>query len=162
MFLFRSATQRQIDTALTVLRVVLGITFIMHGGQKLFVYGFDGVAGAFAQMGIPAAGLLGPFVALVEFFGGIAIVLGLLTRLAALGVGSTMVVAILTVHLKAGFFNPGGVEFPLSLLAAAIALAITGAGAFSLDALLARRFAGSSRAEQYAAKAAAAHTRRVA
>jgi putative oxidoreductase len=162
MLLFRSPTQRQLDTALTVLRVVLGVTFIMHGGQKLFVYGFDGVAGAFAQMGIPAAGLLGPFVALVEFFGGIAIVLGLLTRLAALGVGSTMVVAILTVHLKAGFFNPGGVEFPLSLLAAAIALVITGAGGFSLDALAAKRFPGSRNAEQYAAKAAAAHTRRAA
>jgi putative oxidoreductase len=162
MFLFRSTTQRQLDTALTVLRVALGITFMMHGGQKLFVYGFDGVAGAFAQMGIPAAGLLGPFVALLEFFGGIAIVLGLLTRLAALGVGSTMVVAILTVHLKAGFFNPGGVEFPLSLLAAAIALVITGAGAFSLDALLANRFGGSRRAEQIAARAAAAHVRRAA
>jgi len=162
MLLFRSPTQRQLDTALTVLRVVLGITFIMHGGQKLFVYGFDGVSGAFAQMGIPAPGLLGPFVALVEFFGGIAIALGLLTRLAALGVGSTMVVAILTVHLKAGFFNPGGVEFPLSLLAAAIALVITGAGAFSLDAFLAKRVAGSRTAEQYAAKAAVAHDRRAA
>ena len=161
MFLLRSATQRQIDTALTVLRVILGVTFIMHGGQKLFVYGFDGVAGAFGQMGIPAPGLLGPFVALVEFFGGIAIVLGLLTRLAALGVGATMVVAILTVHLKAGFFNPGGVEFPLSLLGTAIALAITGAGSFSLDALLAKRTANRT-AEHYAAKAAAAHTRRAA
>ena len=160
MFLFRSPTQRQIDAALTVLRVILGITFIMHGGQKLFVYGFDGVAGAFAQMGIPAAGLMGPFVALVEFFGGIAIVLGLLTRLAALGLGATMVVAILTVHLKAGFFNPGGVEFPLSLLGAAIALGITGAGSFSLDALLARR--SGDRIAEHHAKAAAAHARRAA
>jgi putative oxidoreductase len=162
MLLFRSPTRRQIDTALTVLRVVLGITFIMHGGQKLFVYGLDGVAGSFAQMGIPAAGLMGPLVAFVEFFGGIAIVLGLLTRLAALGIGATMVVAILTVHLKAGFFNPGGVEFPLSLLGTAITLAITGAGAFSLDALLAKRFAGDSAAEQATPVAAPERARRIA
>jgi putative oxidoreductase len=139
MLLFDSPSRRQIDTALAVLRVVLGITFILHGGQKLFVFGFAGVSGAFAQMGIPAPGLLGPFVAFVEFFGGIAILLGLLTRLAALGIAATMVVAILTVHLKNGFFAPTGVEFPLSLLGSAIALIITGAGDFSLDAVIGKR-----------------------
>jgi putative oxidoreductase len=143
MSLFRAPSARQLTLGLTILRLVLGATFIMHGGQKLFVYGFAGVTGAFAGMGIPMPGLLGPFVALVEFFGGIAIVLGLLTRLAALGVGATMLVAILTVHLKAGFFNPTGVEFPLSLLASAITLVITGAGAFSLDALLDKRLSGN-------------------
>ena len=132
----RTPSTRQLSIGLTVLRLALGATFIMHGGQKLFIYGFAGVSGSFAQMGIPMPGLLGPFVSLVEFFGGIAIVFGLLTRLAALGLAGNMIVAILTVHLKAGFFNPGGVEFPLSLLAAAATLAITGAGAFSLDALL--------------------------
>ena len=80
----------------------------------------------------------------MEFFGGIAITLGLLTRLAALGIGATMVVAILTVHLKQGFFNPGGVEFPLSLLASAIALVITGAGAYSIDAAIAKRIEGET------------------
>ena len=139
MLLFDSPSRRQIDTALAVLRVVLGITFILHGGQKLFVFGFAGVSGAFAQMGIPAPGLIGPFVAFVEFFGGIAILLGLLTRLAALGIAATMVVAILTVHLKNGFFAPTGVEFPLSLLGSAIALIITGAGDFSLDAVIGKR-----------------------
>ena len=139
MSISRTPSARQLSIALTVLRLALGATFIMHGGQKLFVYGFAGVSGSFAQMGIPMPGLLGPFVSLVEFFGGIAIVFGLLTRLAALGLAGNMIVAILTVHLKAGFFNPGGVEFPLSLLAAAATLAITGAGAFSLDALIGRR-----------------------
>ena len=142
MLLFDSPSRRQIDTALAILRVVLGVTFILHGGQKLFVFGFSGVSGAFAQMGIPAPGLLGPFVAFVEFFGGIAILLGLLTRLAALGIGATMVVAILTVHLKSGFFAPTGVEFPLALLASAIALVITGAGAYSIDAAIAKRIEG--------------------
>jgi putative oxidoreductase len=147
MLLFDSPSRRQIDTALAVLRIVLGVTFILHGGQKLFVFGFAGVSGAFAQMGIPAPGLLGPFVAFVEFFGGIAILLGLLTRLAALGVGATMVVAILTVHLKNGFFAPTGVEFPLSLLGSAVALVITGAGAFSLDALIGKKLTGAAAAE---------------
>src|SRR3982750_1039080 len=133
MLLFNAPSRRQIDTALAVLRVVLGVTFILHGGQKLFVFGFDGVSGAFAQMGIPAPGLLGPFVALVEFFGGFAIVLGLLTRLAALGIAATMVVAILTVHLKNGFFAPTGFEFPLSLLGSAIALVSPGPGPLSPD-----------------------------
>ncbi|MEO8562105.1 MAG: DoxX family protein [bacterium] len=161
MSFFSSPTRRQTDAGLALLRIVLGATFIMHGGQKLFVYGFAGVTGAFGQMGIPMPGLLGPFVAFVEFFGGIALVLGLLTRLSAIGVGATMVVAILTVHLKAGFFAPGGVEFPLSLLAAAVTLVITGAGAFSLDALLDRRVAGVRVAEQLPA-AAGVQTRRVA
>jgi putative oxidoreductase len=159
MLLFDSPSRRQIDTALAVLRIVLGITFILHGGQKLFVFGFAGVSGAFAQMGIPAPGLLGPFVAFVEFFGGIAILLGLLTRLAALGVGATMVVAILTVHLKNGFFAPTGVEFPLALLASAIALIITGAGAFSLDAVIGKRLGARTPAQP---EVAPARTRRVA
>jgi putative oxidoreductase len=159
MLLFDSPSRRQIDTALAVLRVVLGITFILHGGQKLFVYGFSGVSGAFAQMGIPAPGLLGPFVAFVEFFGGIAVLFGLLTRLAALGIGATMIVAILTVHLKNGFFAPTGIEFPLSLLGSAIALVITGAGDFSLDALIGKRLNGGAVAEQ---EVAPARTRRVA
>jgi putative oxidoreductase len=152
MLLFDSPNRRQIDTALAVLRIALGITFILHGGQKLFVFGFSGVSGAFAQMGIPAPSVLGPFVAFVEFFGGIAILLGLLTRLAALGIGATMVVAILTVHLRNGFFAPTGVEFPLSLLASAIALIIAGAGSFSLDALIAKRLGGGAAVETEAVR----------
>ena len=159
MLLFNSPSRRQIDTALAVLRVVLGVTFILHGGQKLFVFGFAGVSGAFGQMGIPAPGILGPFVAFVEFFGGIAILLGLLTRLAALGIAATMVVAILTVHLKNGFFAPTGVEFPLSLLGSAIALIIAGAGDFSLDALIEKRLNGGVAAQP---EMVPARTRRVA
>jgi len=161
MSLFSSPTRRQIDAGLVLLRLVLGTTFIMHGGQKLFVFGFAGVSGAFGQMGIPMPGLLGPFVAFVEFFGGIAIVLGLLTRLAAFGVGATMIVAILTVHLKNGFFAPTGVELPLSLLASATTLVITGAGAYALDTVLDARRARARGAEPVQS-GEAARARRVA
>ena len=139
MSLFTTASRRQIDFGLAILRVVVGAIFIVHGGQKIFVFGFDGVAGAFGQMGIPMAGILGPFVALVEFFGGLALVTGLLTRLASLGLLSTMVVAILQVHLKNGFFAPNGIEFPLSLAGSTALIALAGAGKFSIDRLIGRR-----------------------
>jgi putative oxidoreductase len=139
MSLFSRTSTRQIDFGLAILRVVVGAIFVAHGAQKIFVFGFDGVAGAFGQMGVPMAGILGPFVALVEFFGGLALISGLLTRLASLGILSTMVVAILQVHLKNGFFNPGGVEFPLSLVGSTALLVLTGAGKFSIDSLIGRR-----------------------
>jgi putative oxidoreductase len=139
MSLFSSPSNRQIDFGLALLRTVVGVIFVAHGGQKLFVFGFDGVAGAFGQMGIPMAGILGPFVALVEFFGGLALITGLLTRLASLGLLSTMIVAIFTVHLENGFFAPAGIEFPLSLVGATALLVLTGAGSMSIDALLGNR-----------------------
>jgi putative oxidoreductase len=138
MFLFRSTSPRQLSLALAALRVTVGTIFIAHGAQKLFTYGLAGVAGAFGQMGIPMPGILGPFIALVEFFGGIALIIGLLTRLASLGLASTMIGAMLFVHLKGGFFLPSGIEYTFALLGSTIALALTGAGPFSIDALLGR------------------------
>lgn len=138
MKLFRTSPS-QADTALAILRVITGIVFAAHGGQKLFVYGFAGVTGAFTQMGIPLPGVAGPAVALLEFFGGLALVFGLLTRLAGLGLAVNMLGALLLVHAGAGFFMPNGYEFVLTLMGASAALAVAGAGRYSIDAIIAGR-----------------------
>jgi len=141
MRLIRPASARQLDLGLAILRTAVGAIFVAHGSQKLFVYGLAGVAAAFGQMGIPLASVTGPLVAFVEFAGGLALVAGLLTRVAGLGLAVNMLGALLLVHAKAGFFLPNGAEFVLALLAATTTLAVSGAGAFSLDALLAARLA---------------------
>lgn len=132
-----SATR--VDAGLAVLRAATGTIFVAHGAQKLFVFGLAGVTGAFEGMGIPFAGIVGPLTAFVELLGGLALIAGLLTPLAAAGLAATMLGAISLVHLPNGFFAPNGIEFPLALLAATLTLAITGAGRFSLDALRAAR-----------------------
>ncbi len=145
-------TSRQIDSGLALLRVVTGATFAAHGAQKLFVYGFDGIAGGFAQMGVSFPGIMGPLVGFVELFGGLALIAGLLTRLAGVGLTAVMLGAMAFVHLPAGFFLPNGYEFVLLLAASATTLAIVGAGRYSLDAQLARRrpaLAQTNRAETH-------------
>jgi putative oxidoreductase len=132
-------SDRQLGIGLLVLRLALGAVFLVHGGQKLFIGGFGGTAGMLAQMGIPAASIIGPVLAVVEPLAGAALVLGLLTHVAGLAVAIDMLGAILTFHRLHGFFVPIGIEFPMMLCASGFALAMLGAGPFSIDEALSKR-----------------------
>jgi len=132
-------TGTQTAIGLLMIRLALGAIFIAHGAQKVFTYGMGNVGDMFGEMGIPLAGVMGPVVSLFELAGGVAIILGLLTRPVSVGLAATMLGAIFFAHLSAGFFAPDGYEFPLMLLAAAAALVSTGAGKWSVDAALEKR-----------------------
>lgn len=136
---FAMPSPRQASLGLLILRLVLGAVFIAHGGQKVFVYGIDGVTAGLTQSGMPAAAIVAPLIAFGELLGGIALVAGFLTRVAGIGLAVIMIGATLIVHLAAGFFLPNGYEFTLTLLAASLALVFAGAGEYSVDAAVARR-----------------------
>ena len=122
---------------ITLLRVVVGCAFFMHGQQKLFQMGVGGVGGFFASLGIPAPELAAVVVSIVETVGGLALILGVLTRLVGVLLAADMLVAMLVVHRPNGFYaGDGGIELVLVLGAAALALAITGPGALAVDTLL--------------------------
>jgi putative oxidoreductase len=136
MSLFRSPSPRQQSLGLAALRIAAAAVFINHGWQKLFVYGFAGVTGAFTHMGVPLPGLIGPLIAVLEFFGSIALIIGLLTRPIALLFAFDMLGAILLVQLKNGFSH---YELEFLLLGSSLALFLAGAGSFSVDSMLAAR-----------------------
>ena len=119
---------------IAALRIIVGIVFLAHGYQKVFKLGYHGVVGMFGHIGVPIPAVTAAVVMIVEFVGGILLVTGLATRLPAALLAVDMLFAILLVHMKRGFFNPG-VEFPLTLLAACICLALSGGGAGSLKRL---------------------------
>ena len=127
----------QQEWAILILRIVVGIVFAVHGGQKLFTMGFDGVAGFFGSLGIPLPMVAAIVVTVLELVGGLALILGIGTRYVAALLAADMVVALLTVHLANGFFvSDGGYELVLLLAAAALYFALRGPGLFSLDARL--------------------------
>ena len=144
--MFRKLIATDKDTATTILRLVLGLVFFAHGAQKMLGwfggYGFRGTMGFFTGMlHIPA-----PFAFLAiaaEFFGGLGLIFGLLTRVAAFGIFCNMIVAVAMVHHQFGFFmnwagtqKGEGYEFHLLALAALVFLMIRGAGAASVDRIL--------------------------
>jgi len=125
---------RLTTTALTVLRIILGLLFAAHGWQKFNEWTIAGTQASFAKMGVPAADVMAPAVAVLELAGGIALVLGILTRVVAALLALDMLGALFLVHAPAGIFAAnGGYELVLLLAAASLALALTGAGRFSLD-----------------------------
>jgi putative oxidoreductase len=146
--MFKKLGSTSNDVALTALRLVLGVVFFAHGAQKMLGwfggYGFSGTMGFFThEMGLPAP--LAFLVIATEFFGGLGLIVGLLTRVAALGIAVEMVVAIFLVHLPNGFFmnwygnqKGEGIEYHLLAIATAATLLLRGAGAFSADHALTR------------------------
>lgn len=124
-------------TAITALRIVLGFLFAAHGWQKFNEWTIAGTQAAFSQMGIPAAEVAAPVVAVLELAGGIALILGVLTRIVAALLVVDMLGALFLVHAGAGVYaDKGGYELVLLLGAAAFALALTGAGRLSVDRAL--------------------------
>jgi putative oxidoreductase len=126
------------------LRIPVGIIFAAHGAQKLFGwfggYGLEGTGKWMASIGIEPGMLMAALAGGAEFFGGLALLLGLLVRPAAAILGFTMLVAIFSVHIGNGLFmSNNGIEFGLALLAATVSLGISGAGRASIDAVLAER-----------------------
>lgn len=157
--MIRKLTATDSDVATAILRLVLGIVFFAHGAQKMLGwfggYGFHGTMGFFTGvMHIPA-----PFTFLAisaEFFGGLGLIVGFLTRIATFGIFTNMVVAIAMVHHNFGFFmnwtgaqKGEGYEYHLLVLAMTVLLMIRGGGAWSVD-----RIIGKSNMERAVAQAA--------
>jgi len=130
------------------LRVPLGIIFIAHGAQKLFGsfggYGLSGTGQYFASLGLEPGVTMAALAGGVEFFGGLALVFGVLTRPASLALAFTMLVAAITAHGANGLFlDNGGYEYALALLAGSVSLLITGGGRGAVDELITRKLAYS-------------------
>ena len=124
--------------AALALRVPVGIIFAAHGAQKLFGwfggYGLEGTGQFFGSIGLNPGYLMALLAGVAEFFGGWALIVGLLVRPAAASLAVAMLVAILSVHFNKGFFmDKGGYEYALALFAASVSLLFSGAGRLSVD-----------------------------
>ena len=127
------------------LRLAAGIIFAAHGAQKLFGwwggYGLEGTGQWMDSIGLTPGYWMALLAGSAEFFGGLALILGLLVRPAALALAVTMVVAIASVHLDKGLFMANnGYEFGLALLAITVSLVLSGAGRYSLDRQLSAKY----------------------
>ncbi|MEZ9890649.1 DoxX family protein [Vibrio breoganii] len=127
-----------------VLRVPIGLIFMAHGAQKLFAmfggYGLEGTGEWMASIGLAPGYLMALMAGSAEFFGGLFIIIGLLTRPTALVLAFTMIVAIVTVHLENGLFmSNNGYEFGLALAVISFALMFQGGGRLAIDNLIAKR-----------------------
>jgi putative oxidoreductase len=133
------------DLALLFIRLALGAIFIVHGAQKLFpgLMGGEGMSGftKFVEtLQVPAPQVMAYLAAISEFGGGILVLLGLFARIGGLAIAGVMIVAIVKVHLKNGFFADNkGYEYQLALLSMALAVAIAGAGRIGLGTLVGRK-----------------------
>lgn len=130
-----------VDFGLFIVRVTVGLVFAAHGAQKLFGWwggpGMDGWTGVMEGMGVRPARLWANLSAMNELAGGLLLALGLLTPLAAAVLVSQSAVIIARMHWAKGFWNTkGGYEYPLVLGAAALGLAFSGPGGWSLDELV--------------------------
>ena len=137
--------QSNAGIAALVLRVPVGIILAAHGAQKLFGwfggYGLEGTGQWMASIGLEPGYLMALMAGSAEFFGGLALIFGLLTRPAAAVSAFTMVVAIFSVHIDHGLFmSNNGYEFALALFAATLALTFQGAGSYAADNILASKF----------------------
>ena len=142
--LVQKITATQAGWAPLALRIPVGIILAAHGGQKLFGWfgghGLEGTGQWMASTGLEPGYLMALLAGSAEFFGGLALLLGLLVRPAAVVLAVTMIVAIFAAHAGNGLFmSNNGYEFALALLAATVSLALSGAGRASVDAVLAKR-----------------------
>ncbi|MBW4964915.1 DoxX family protein [Pseudoalteromonas sp. CR1] len=146
MTLLQKILNSKAGAAALILRVPVGLILAAHGAQKLFAwfggYGLEGTGQWMASIGLEPGYWLALMAGSAEFFGGIALALGLLTRPAAVVTAFTMLIAIFSVHINNGLFMANnGYEYALTLLVATAALAIQGAGSFSVDSIIAKKLA---------------------
>jgi len=131
---------KNVEVGILFIRITLGVVFIAHGYQKLFMTGPGSIAGFFGSIGIPLPALFAWVVSLVEFFGGICVILGVLTRYVAVLLAIIMIVAIFAAKLQLGLIAPPGrgtgYELDLVLLGGALMLLIAGPGRLSLERVL--------------------------